>query len=158
MANAELIKTTSKYRSNFGGLSTAKRRKVIGVVVICIIFLIGGITATSLINRSSNQQIGDKIDGQPIHAPQLGKDDKQWRNGYGTKSDGKDTNSENRPTRRIKKDAKRIIIYFSRSGSTELLASKVAKRMNTDILEIVVKDPYSGDYNSTLSRANHASS
>lgn len=108
----------------------------------------------NLINRSSNWQIDDKIDGQPIQAPQLGKTDKQWRNGYGAKSDGKDTNSENRPIRKITKDAKCIIIYFSRSGSAELLASKVAKRANTDILEIIVKDPYASDYSSTLSRAN----
>lgn len=107
-----------------------------------------------LINRSSNQQASDKIDGQPIQAPQLSKSDSEWRNGYGTKSDGQDTNSENKPTRKLTENAKSIIIYFSRSGSTELLASKVAKKTNADILEIVVKDPYSGDYSSTLSRAN----
>ena len=101
-----------------------------------------------------NVQITAKIDGQPIQAPQLGMPALQWRNGYGVPSDGKDTNSQNKPTRRLTKDAKEIIIYFSRSGSTELLAAKLAKLTGADILEIVVDEPYSGNYRQTLSREN----
>lgn len=104
--------------------------------------------------QSSSQQSSDEIDGQSINAPQLSKSDGDWQNGAGTKSDGKDTNSTNTPTRKLTKDAKSIIIYYSRSGSTELLASKIAQRTNADILEIVVKDTYSGNYNSTRSRAD----
>lgn len=99
-------------------------------------------------------KITDKIDGQPINAPQLGMPSIQWRNGYGVPSDGRDTNSQNKPTRHLSKDADSIIIYFSRSGSTELLAAKLAKLTGSDILEIVVDKPYPGNYHRTLSRAN----
>ncbi|WP_180872036.1 flavodoxin [Lactobacillus sp. 3B(2020)] len=99
-------------------------------------------------------EITDHIAGQPIQAPQLGMPAVQWRNGYGIPSDGQDTNSQNKPTRQLTKSAKAIIIYFSRSGSTELLAAKIAKITSADILEIVVKEPYSGKYQQTLSRAN----
>lgn len=100
-------------------------------------------------------EIKDKIAGQPIVAPQLGMPAVQWRNGYGVVSDGQDTNSQNKPTRQLTRDAKEIIIYFSRSGSTELLAAKLAKLTGADILEIVVDKPYSGNYHRTLSRANN---
>lgn len=100
-------------------------------------------------------EITDKIAGQPIKAPQLGMPAVQWRNGYGVPSDGQDTNAQNEPTRQLTKDAKEIIIYFSRSGSTELLAAKLAKLTGADVLEIVVDKPYSGNYHQTLSRANH---
>lgn len=94
------------------------------------------------------------IDGQPIKAPQLKKSDSVWRNGAGVISDGQDTNSQNKPTRKLTKTAKSIIIYFSRSGSTELLASKIAKQTKADILEIVVQKPYAANYQQTLARAN----
>lgn len=100
-------------------------------------------------------QVKEQIVGQPIKAPQLGMAAFQWRNGYGVPSDGADTNAQNRPSRKLTKNAKSIIIYFSRSGSTELLAAKLAERTNADILEIVVAKPYPGNYRQTLSRANH---
>lgn len=89
-----------------------------------------------------------------ITAYQLGISNSDWRNGYGMPSDGKDTNSQNRPTRKLTDNAKSIIIYFSRSGSTELLASKIEKLTDSDMLEIVVNDSYSSNYQKTLSRAN----
>ncbi|WP_235805136.1 flavodoxin family protein [Companilactobacillus tucceti] len=94
------------------------------------------------------------IDGQKITAYQLGKNSNDWRNGAGTISDGMDTNKNSHPTRKLTDSAKNIVIYFSRSGSTELLASKIAKKTNADILEITVKDPYPSNYPKTLSRAN----
>lgn len=103
---------------------------------------------------NQNESITDKIAGQPITAPQLGMSATQWQNGYGVPSDGKDTNSHNQPTRSLTKDAKSIIIYFSRSGSTELLAAKIANITKADVLEIVVKNPYPGKYTETLARAN----
>lgn len=99
-------------------------------------------------------KITDKIAGQPISAPQLGMPAVQWRNGYGVPSDGRDTNSQNQPTRQLTTHARSIIIYFSRSGSTELLAAKIAKLTGADLLEIVVDKPYPGNYRQTLSRAN----
>ncbi|MFC6177222.1 flavodoxin family protein [Companilactobacillus huachuanensis] len=95
------------------------------------------------------------IDGQKITAYQLGKSSIEWRNGAGTTSDGKDTNSSNQPTRKITDAAESIIIYFSRSGSTELLASKIEKETNADVLEITVKDSYPSNYPKTLDRANY---
>ncbi|MCJ8185975.1 flavodoxin family protein [Lactiplantibacillus pentosus] len=118
----------------------------------------GSTNRSETISKSSTsslrQSSGATIVNQPISAPQLQKSNSAWRNGYGTRSDGADTNSRNTPTRRLTADAKSIIIYFSRSGSTELLASKVAQRTNADILEIVVKDTYAANYESTLARAN----
>lgn len=94
------------------------------------------------------------IDAKTITAYQLGKSSLEWRNGAGTLSDGMDTNRSNPPIRKITDSADSIIIYFSRSGSTELLASKVEKETNADILEITVKDPYPSNYPKTLARAN----
>lgn len=134
-----------------------KKIKLIAVIMGCLILGIGGIIIMNFNNDSvsnKNQQANYKIAGQSISAPQLSKNDREWQNGYGTRSDGQDTNSQNKPTRKITKTAKSLIIYFSRSGSTELLASKIANQTNPDILEIVVKDPYAGNYQKTLSRAN----
>lgn len=105
-----------------------------------------------VLNRKAD--VTETIAGHEIVAPQLGRSAMQWRHGYGTDSDGQDTNSKYEPTRVLTPTAKSIIIYFSRSGSTELLAAKLANRTGADILEIVVKDPYPGRYLSTLSRAN----
>jgi len=125
------------------------------LITLLILIVIGGITFMIFErNNTRNQQDSEKIDGQSITATQLGRSNSEWRNGYGMPSDGKDTNSKNTPTRKLTKNAKSIIIYFSRSGSTELLASKIAAKTNSDILEIVVKDNYSGNYQKTLSRAN----
>ncbi|WP_235807760.1 flavodoxin [Liquorilactobacillus uvarum] len=133
-----------------------RKRKI--VMLIIVIFLILGIGGTMILRHTTNtavdRQIAGRISEQPISAPQLGKTDSLWRNGSGTKSDGKDTNSKNKPTRKITKNARSIIIYFSRSGSTELLASKIAEKTHADILEIVVKDSYAANYQRTLSRAN----
>jgi len=95
-----------------------------------------------------------QIAGQPITAFQLGKTARDWANGYGTPSDGRDTNGQQNPVRQLTPDADSLIIYFSRSGSTELLASQVAQATGADILEIVVREPYPGNYRETLARAN----
>lgn len=150
-----------------------KRNVVIGLTLI-LIMIVGGIglylnqrspadqaqptgqneTTSERSSSSMAQNNRNEIDGQSIRAPQLTKSNSAWQNGYGTKSDGADTNSSNMPTRKLTKDAKSIVIYFSRSGSTEMLASKIAQRTDADILEIVVKDPYAANYRTTLSRAN----
>lgn len=144
-------------------------RKFHRSIFIVATIIIGGIVGMVLFNRFSQSQtnqnvrnsqvsqsakVSDKIYGQSIIAYQLGKSERAWQNGYGTVSDGNDTNSQNKPTRKLTKNAESLIIYFSRSGSTELLASKIAKENDADLLEIVVKDPYSGNYKKTLSRAN----
>ncbi|WP_261806519.1 flavodoxin family protein [Lapidilactobacillus luobeiensis] len=108
------------------------------------------VASTSKKTKTSQAEIA----GQSIKAPQLGKSAAAWQNGAGTVSDGHDTNQVNQPTRQLTKTAKSIIIYYSRSGSTELLASKIAQQTKADILEIVVKTPYAANYSATLARAN----
>ena len=46
------------------------------------------------------------------------------------------------------------IVYFSRSGSTELLASKIQALSGADVIELVAKETYSSDYGETVQRAN----
>lgn len=101
------------------------------------------------------QPVAGKIAGQPIVAPQLGMSAFQWRNGYGVPSDGQDTNRNHPAAVKQTPDTKSIIIYFSRSGSTELLAAKIAQQTGADIHEIVVQDTYPASYRKTLSRANY---
>lgn len=102
-----------------------------------------------------SRQTNPQIAGHPIVAPQLGVSGFRWRHGYGFDSDGHDTNAKYAPTRVLTKDAKAIIIYFSRTGSTELLAAKIAEQTGADLLEITVRDPYPAQYLATLHRANY---
>lgn len=94
------------------------------------------------------------IDGHDIQANQLQRKGWSWGNGYNTPSDGADTNAGQQPVRKLTKDAKSIVIFWSRSGSTKLLASQIAKRTGSDILEIVLDHPYPANYQQTLHRAN----
>lgn len=123
--------------------------KVYTSVSIYTVSKIGGNQFMNISNQN------EQIDGQSIQAYQLGKTDRAWQNGYGTQSDGQDTNGQNQPARKLTTDAKSIIIYFSRSGSTELLASKIARATNTDVLEIVMDDSYPANYQETLARVNY---
>lgn len=95
-----------------------------------------------------------QINGEDIRANQLERHGYDWENGYGTPSDGQDTNRDGQPVRKLTKDAKSIIIFWSRSGSTKLLASKIARETDADILEITLRNPYPANYRKTLSRAN----
>ena len=95
-----------------------------------------------------------QINGEDIRANQLERRGYNWENGYGTPSDGQDTNRDGQPVRKLTKDAKSIIIFWSRSGSTKLLASKIARETDADILEITLRNPYPANYRKTLSRAN----
>lgn len=97
--------------------------------------------------------VGQIID-EDIRANQLERRGYDWENGYGTPSDGQDTNRDGQPVRKLTKDAKSIIIFWSCSGSTKLLASKIARETDTDILEITLRNPYPANYRKTLSRAN----
>lgn len=46
------------------------------------------------------------------------------------------------------------MIYFSRSGSTQLLAQEIAETASADLLELTVDETYPSDYAETVSRAN----
>lgn len=98
--------------------------------------------------------VGGQINGEDIRANQLERRGYDWENGYGTPSDGQDTNRDGQPVRKLTKDAKSIIIFWSCSGSTKLLASKIARETGADILEITLRNPYPANYRKTLNRAN----
>lgn len=89
-----------------------------------------------------------------IRANQLKRKDDNWDQGYGTPSDGFDTNKDSNPVRKLTKTAKEIIIYWSRSGSTELLASKIYNNLlDADVFQIQLETPYPANYLRTLDRA-----
>ena len=111
-------------------------------------------TGSSVSTTSSSVLPSGKMDQSRIAAPQVGLSDEEWNHSRGTVSDGKDTNSEQAPTRILSEDADSLIVYFSRSGSTELLASKIQALSGADVIELVVKETYSSDYGETVQRAN----
>lgn len=75
--------------------------------------------------------------------------------GRGAISDGKDTNANEVPTKKLSKSAKSIVIYFSRSGHTEELAKEISETTNSDVLELQVKEPYPSNYEETVDRATY---
>ena len=111
-------------------------------------------TSSSLSTSSSSVLPSGIMDQSQIAAPQVGLSDEEWNNSRGTVSDGEDTNSEQEPTRILSEDADSLIVYFSRSGSTELLASKIQALSGADVIELVAKETYSSDYGETVQRAN----
>lgn len=106
----------------------------------------------------SDQDLGpvvDQLNGKDIRANQIQRRGFTWQNGYGTPSDGHDTSLGQKPVRKLTKDAKSIIIFWSRSGSTAVLASQIERITNADVLEVTLKEPYSANYQETLSRAEY---
>ncbi len=63
----------------------------------------------------------------------------QLPKGRGAISDGKDTNLNEAPTRFITKNAKTLVIYFSRSGNTEYQAKIAQKVLHADSYELIAK-------------------
>ncbi|MGT2925666.1 flavodoxin family protein [Streptococcus cuniculipharyngis] len=108
-------------------------------------------TSSSLSTSSSSVLPSGKMDQSRIAAPQVGLSDEEWNNSRGTVSDGEDTNSEQEPTRILSEDADSLIVYFSRSGSTEF---KIQALSGADVIELVAKETYSSDYGETVQRAN----
>lgn len=108
---------------------------------------------TNSSSSSSSVLPSGKMDQSQILASQVGLSDEEWNNSRGTVSDGKDTNSEQEPTRILSEDADSLIVYFSRSGSTELLASKIQAISSADVIELVAKETYSSNYGETVQRA-----
>lgn len=129
-------------------------------ILLFLFLLLTACSAQDMGNSNRQQTVGHtaipsgKMDPSQITAPQIGLSDEEWDNSRGTISDGQDTNSKQPPTRILTSDAKSIIIYFSRSGSTELLASKIQALSGSDVLELTVEETYSSDYGETVRRAN----
>ena len=131
-------------------------RKSFILLVSVLVLAACSVQNESQINSSSSSSSvlpSGKMDQSQIVAPQVGLSDEEWNNSRGTVSDGKDTNSEQEPTRILSEDADSLIVYFSRSGSTELLASKIQALSGADVIELVAKETYSSNYGETVQRA-----
>lgn len=131
-------------------------RKRFILLVSVLVLAACSVQNESQINSSSSSLSvlpSGKMDQSQIVAPQVGLSDEEWNNSRGTVSDGKDTNSEQEPTRILSEDADSLIVYFSRSGSTELLASKIQALSGADVIELVAKETYSSNYGETVQRA-----
>lgn len=108
----------------------------------------------SLNNHLNLGPIVGRLAGTDVYANQLQRKNASWGGGKYTPSDGQDTNLDHAPIRKLTATAKSLVIYWSRSGSTELLASKIVAATTSDVLEVTVAQPYPADYLQTLDRAN----
>lgn len=63
-------------------------------------------------------------------------------------------NEGQQPVRILTPDATNIVIFWSRSGSTRLLASQIAEQTGADVFEITLQTTYPANYQRTLHRAN----
>lgn len=50
-------------------------------------------------------------------------------------------------------DSRYLVVYFSRSGNTQAVASEISKQLDGTLIEVVPTTAYPSDYNATLSRA-----
>lgn len=73
--------------------------------------------------------------------------------GRGAQSDGADTNALTAPTRQLSGATQTLIIYFSRSGNTELQARLAQRLTAADIYELVAAQPYPANYQASVARA-----
>ncbi len=93
--------------------------------------------------------------GKKVRANQLlRKNNFKWEGGRYTVSDGADTNSKSKPLKKFTPREKQIIIFWSRSGSTEFLASKIENLTHADVYQIALQNPYPSNYLASRSRAN----
>lgn len=81
------------------------KRKLSGMIFLGAALLLlaacspsGNQNARSASSSQTSQPSG-AMDASRIQAPQVGLSDSEWNQSRGTVSDGKDTNSENAPTR-----------------------------------------------------------
>lgn len=50
--------------------------------------------------------------------------------------------------------SKILVLYYSQTGATKVVAEELQKQLNADIDSIVMQNPYSGDFNETISRCH----
>ncbi len=53
---------------------------------------------------------------------------------------------------------KKIVIYFTYTGNTKMIANKISRMLNCDILEIKPKIPYVSDYNKVVNDEHNSES
>lgn len=69
-------------------------------------------------------------------------------------SDGGDEDDSTDPTNPIPGgNGRYLVLYCSRTGSTERMAQQIQQTLDCDILEVVPQTPYESDYNGMLNRA-----
>jgi len=51
-----------------------------------------------------------------------------------------------------KPESKVLVLYYSQTSNTKLVAEEIAKKLNADIEEIKAVNPYDGDFNATIER------
>lgn len=51
-----------------------------------------------------------------------------------------------------KPESKVLVLYYSQTSNTKLVADEIAKKLNADIEEIKAVNPYDGDFNATIER------
>lgn len=56
------------------------------------------------------------------------------------------------PKEEAKKEPKMLVIYYSQSSNTKIVAQEMATRLNADLAEIVPVVPYDGDFQATVER------
>lgn len=50
------------------------------------------------------------------------------------------------------KKPKALVLYYSQTSNTKAVAQEIAKRMHADLEDIVVVNPYDGDFDATVKR------
>ena len=61
--------------------------------------------------------------------------------------------AERADTQQISGRSRALVAFFTRSGNTKLVASKVRHDLNADLLEIQPAEPYPEDYDATVAQA-----
>lgn len=46
----------------------------------------------------------------------------------------------------------KLVVYFSYTGNTRMIANKIKEKLNCDILEIKTEVPYSNDYDTVVNK------
>ena len=51
-----------------------------------------------------------------------------------------------------KKTGKKLVVYYSQTSNTRMVANEIATRLDADVQEIVPTEPYDGDFEATIRR------
>ena len=60
--------------------------------------------------------------------------------------------TSNKKTMETTESPRTLILYYSQTGTTRLVADELKSTLNADIAEVTAKDPYSGNFDETIQR------